>query len=142
LTEPEAIRLADLMHVVGDIERIGDHCVNVIELSEYKTKEGLKFSTQANQELENIFNLTSEMVSNAIEALRNTDFVAAHRVLDLEKKMDKLEEELRYNHLNRLNQGTCNPPSAVCYVELMHNLERIADHCNNIGEAVLDLEKQ
>lgn len=142
LTEPEAIRLADLMHVVGDIERIGDHCVNVIELSEYKTKEGLKFSTQANQELENIFNLTSEMVFNAIEALRNTDFATAHRVLDLEKKMDKLEEELRYNHLNRLNQGTCNPPSAVCYVELMHNLERIADHCNNIGEAVLDLEKQ
>lgn len=141
LTEPESLRLTDLMHIVGDIERIGDHCVNVIELSEYKTKEGLKFSSQANQELEDVFNLTSEMISNAIEALRNDDFNAAHRVLELEEKMDKLEAWLRNNHINRLNQGTCNPPSAVCYVELMHNLERIADHCNNIAEAVLDLEK-
>ncbi len=141
LTEPEALRLTDLMHVVGDIERIGDHCVNVIELSEYKTKEGLKFSSQANQELESIFNLTSEMISNAIEALRNNDFKSAHRVLELEEKMDRMEAELRFNHINRLNQGTCNPQSAVCYVELMHNLERIADHCNNIAEAVLDLEK-
>lgn len=142
LTEPEALRLTDLMHVVGDIERIGDHCVNVIELSEYQAKEGLKFSSEANQELENIFNLTSEMLSKAIEALRNNDFFAAHRVLELEEKMDIREEALRLNHINRLNQGTCNPTSAVCYVELMKNLERIADHCNNIAEAVLDLEKE
>lgn len=142
LTEPEALRLTDLMHVVGDIERIGDHCVNVIELSEYKTKEGLKFSAEANQEIENIFNLTSEMLSNAIESLQNNDFFAARRVLELEEKMDKMEETLRFNHVNRLNQGTCNPTSAVCYVELMKNLERIADHCNNIAEAVLDLEKE
>lgn len=142
LTEPEALRLTDLMHVVGDIERIGDHCVNLIELSEYKTKEGLKFSDQANQELENIFHLTSEMVSQAIDALKNSDFTAAHHVLALEKEMDQLEEQLRFNHINRLNQGTCNPNSAVCYVEVMKNLERIADHCNNIAEAVLDLEKQ
>lgn len=142
LTEPEALRLTDLMHVVGDIERIGDHCVNVIELSEYQAKEGLKFSSEANQELENIFNLTSEMLSKAIEALRNNDFFVAHRVLELEEKMDIREEALRLNHINRLNQGTCNPTSAVCYVELMKNLERIADHCNNIAEAVLDLEKE
>lgn len=142
LTEPEALRLTDLMHVVGDFERIGDHCVNVIELSEYKTKEGLKFSSEANQEIENIFTLTSEMLSNAIESLRNNDFYAARRVLELEEKMDKMEETLRFNHINRLNQGTCNPTSAVSYVELMKNLERIADHCNNIAEAVLDLEKE
>jgi phosphate:Na+ symporter len=142
LTEPEALRLTDLMHVVGDIERIGDHCVNVIELSEYKAKEGLKFSSEANQEIENMFNLTSEMLSNAIESLRNNDFHAARRVLGLEEKMDKMEEALRFNHINRLNQGTCNPTSAVSYVELMKNLERIADHCNNIAEAVLDLEKE
>ena len=142
LTEPESLRLTDLMHVVGDIERIGDHCVNVIELSEYKFKEGLKFSAQANQELEGIFELTSKMVSESINALRDNDFTSAHHVLKLEKKMDKLEEELRYNHISRLNQGACNPSSAVCYVEIMKNLERIADHCNNIAEAVLDLEKE
>lgn len=141
LTEPESLRLTDLMHVVGDIERIGDHCINMIELTEYKTKEGLKFSDQANQELESVFDLTSQMVSEAINALRSNDFTSAHRVLELEEKMDKLEAELRYNHINRLNQGSCNPQSAVCFVEIMKNLERIADHCNNIAEAVLDLEK-
>jgi phosphate:Na+ symporter len=142
LTEPESLRLTDLMHVVGDIERIGDHCVNVIELSEYKTKEGLKFSTEANQELERIFDLTSKMVSGAVNALRDNDFDSARHVLELETKMDRLEEELRFNHINRLNHGACNPSSAVCYVEITKNLERIADHCNNIAEAVLDQNKE
>ena len=51
--------------------------------------------------------------------------------------MDELEEQCRTNHMERLNDGTCNPKSAVGFTELMKNLERIADHCNNIAEAVL-----
>jgi phosphate:Na+ symporter len=140
LTEVEAVRLADLMHVVGDFERIGDHCMNIFELTEYKKENNIKFSPEAVAEVEKIFQLTHEMLSMTIQALGNEDFSAAHKVEELEKEMDVLEETLRLNHISRLNQGTCSTTSAVCYVELMKNLERIADHCNNVAEAVLDSE--
>lgn len=141
LTEYEATRLADLMHIVGDIERIGDLSMNIFELAVYKKEAGIKFSQEAHDEVESVFELSFNMISNALLALGNDNFEAAHKVLENEKKMDILEESLRLSHINRLNQGTCNPNSAVCYVDLMKNLERISDHCNNIAEAVLDNEK-
>lgn len=140
ISEKDSERMADLMHVAGDLERIGDHCVNLIELSEYNGAEKLRFSEQAIAEIEEIFSLALEMLDSCINALADDNFEAAHRVLTLEKTMDKLEAQLRKNHIERLNQGLCNPKSAVSYAELMKNLERIADHCNNVAEAVLDRE--
>ncbi len=141
VTEEESQRLADLMHIVGDIERIGDHCVNILELVEYNTSEKIRFSEQAVTEIEEVFNLAVKMLDTCIHALKVDDFNEAHLVLELEDKMDNIESQLRHNHIDRLNQGQCNPKSAVSYVELIKNLERIADHCNNIAEAVLDREK-
>jgi phosphate:Na+ symporter len=140
LTEVEAVRLADLMHVVGDFERIGDHCMNIFELAEYKKSNNIQFSPEAVSEVEKIFELTHEMMANTTKALYTEDFSAARKVKELEKEMDLLEETLRLNHINRLNHGTCVTTSTVCYVDLMKNLERIADHCNNVAEAVLDSE--
>ena len=142
LTEMESVRLADLMHVAGDMERIGDHCTNILELAQYKQENGIKFSAEAQSEVEAIFNLSHDMLTSAITALRDDDFKAAYKVKELEKEMDTMEESLRLGHINRLNQGTCNTSSAVCFVDMLKNLERIADHCYNIAEAVLDNEKK
>jgi phosphate:Na+ symporter len=142
LTEYEAMRLADLMHVVGDIERVGDHCTNVYELAEFKQNNNIKFSPDAKEELDSIFNLSHAMLEKALTALRDNDFEAAHQIGEMEKEMDVLEESLRLSHINRLNQGTCSPDHAVCYVDLLKYLERVADHCYNIAEAVLDNEKK
>jgi phosphate:Na+ symporter len=142
LTEFEAMRLADLMHVVGDIERIGDHCTNIFELAEFKQSNNIKFSDEASAEIASIFKLSHQMLENAMIALRDNDFKAARLVWEMEKEMDSMEESLRLSHINRLNQGTCNTNSALCYVDLLKNLERVADHCYNISEAVLDNEKK
>jgi phosphate:Na+ symporter len=142
LTEFEAMRLADLMHVVGDLERIGDHCMNIFELAEFKLSNNIKFSGEASAEIASIFKLSHQMLENAMIALRDNDFNAARVVWHMEKEMDTMEESLRLSHINRLNQGTCNTNSALCYVDLLKNLERIADHCYNISEAVLDNEKK
>lgn len=140
LTVRQSVLMADLMHITGDVERIGDHCMNLAELAVYKDEEGIIFSEQAYGDIKQVFDLTTEMLSLSLRALANDDFASAHRILELEKVMDKVEKEARINHLERLNTGTCNPKSAVVFAELMKNLERIADHCNNIGEAVLDRE--
>ncbi|NLW09113.1 MAG: Na/Pi cotransporter family protein [Firmicutes bacterium] len=138
LTDRQSDLLADLIHVTSDIERIGDHCINIAEEALYLKEEGVAFSPQAKEELGNVFRHTSEMLFNSLQALLKRDYKAAKRVLELEADMDKLEEQCRTNHMERLNDGTCNPKSAVGFTELMKNLERIADHCNNIAEAVLN----
>lgn len=142
LSKTEAARLADLMHVVGDIERIGDHCMNIFELATYKRNSNIKISDKAAEELEAIFHLSSEMIAHSLAALKDTDFKAARKILEYEEQMDAMEENLRLSHISRLNQGTCNPDSAVYFVDLLKNLERMADHCYNIAEAVLDSETQ
>ena len=138
LTEKQSNQLANLMHVTGDIERVGDHCTNIGELALYKVEQKVVFSEQAQEELQRVFALTAEMFDLALQGLAREDRDAGQRVLWLEKIMNQLEEEYRRSHLDRLSVGTCNPKSAVCYTEIMKNLERIADHCNNIAEAVLD----
>ncbi len=137
LTERQSVRLAGLMHVTNDIERIGDHCENISEFATWKKEENIPFSNEALEEVGNAFSIVNKMVDDSIHALSNGDINLAKNVLGEEKEVDKMEDELRESHLNRLNSGLCNPKSAVIYIELIHNLERIADHCNNIAEAVL-----
>lgn len=138
LTERQSIRLAGLMHITSDIERIGDHCKNVAEFAQMKETEHLPFSQEAIVEITDAFNLLNKMVDDTIHALQNGDTELAKKVLEEEDEIDSLEENLRSSHMDRLNSGMCNPQSTITFIELIHNLERIADHCNNIAEAVLD----
>lgn len=137
LTEKESTRLASLMQLAGDFERIGDHCLNIMELARYRGEENLPFSEQALAELDQVFEMVAKMLTRCTTALETENASESGRVLEMEENIDHEEEQLRKNHIERLNQGTCNPKSAVAYVELMKNLERIADHCNNVAEAVI-----
>lgn len=138
LTENQSIRLTGLMHVVNDIERIGDYCENIAEAAEIKENEKLPFSHEAIAEIRSAFDLVNEMVNNAIHALKDDNIELAMKVISEESEVDSLEKNLRESHLHRLNCGLCNPLSAISFIELVHNLERIADHCNNIAEAVIN----
>lgn len=138
LTERQSIRLAGLMHVAGDIERIGDHCENIAEFAEVKEDEKLPFSEEAIVEISDAFNKLNKIVDDSIHALHDGNTELAKDVIQEESEVDDLEASLRSRHLKRLNSGLCHPHSAITFVELIHNLEKIADHCKNIAEAVLD----
>ncbi len=138
LTERQSVRLAGLMHITGDIERIGDHCKNIAEFAQIKKNEGIPFSDEAIAELSSAFEQLNGMVDDCITALSTENVELAKKVTAKEDEIDIMEEELRYKHIARLNKGQCNPGSAIIYTEFVHNLERIADHCNNIAEAVID----
>jgi len=137
LTDRQSIRLAGLMHVTQDIERIGDYCQNIADSAEIKENNKYVFSPQAIDEIKEAFNLVSEMVRDTIISLRDGDVDLAKKVLSKEFIMDDLEASLRASHMTRLNTGICNPASTVLFLEMIHSFERIADHCNNIAEAVL-----
>jgi phosphate:Na+ symporter len=137
LTERQSVRLAGLMHVANDIERIGDHCENISEFARWKLEEKIPFSQEALTEIADAFTVLNNMVDDSIHALRDGSIELARKVLSEEYEVNKLEKGLRRRHLERLNEGLCDPQSAVIFIELIHNLERIGDHCNNVAEAVL-----
>lgn len=141
LTERQSIRLAGLMHTADDIERIGDHCKNIAEFAQQKETEHVPFSEDAILEIKDAFEHVNRMVNNTITALHDGNTSLAKKVISEENEVDNLEHSLRASHIERLNHGQCNPQATITFIELIHNLERIADHCNNIAEAILDDHK-
>jgi len=131
-------RLNDLINIVNDIERVGDHAENLAELTEEKINEGLPFSDKAIDELKFMFSKVQSSLNKSISALENRDTDLAREVASKEDEIDKIEQKLRDNHINRLNKGVCYPESGVIFLDIISNLERIGDHANNISLMVID----
>ena len=138
LTEAQSHRLAGLLHVVSDIERVGDHANNIAHLAEKKQQEQLPFSELALNEIELFFGKATDVFSKACQAFRDNNLEVAKQIQNREVNIDKLEEELRQNHIHRLNQGKCWPGSGVVYVEMLSNLQRVSAHSANIAVVVLE----
>ncbi|SDK04400.1 Na/Pi cotransporter family protein [Natronincola ferrireducens] len=130
-----------LFNTINDIERVGDHAENIAELAQYKIDNQLSFSDTAIQELKEIAETTMEAYSNALTAMKTLDASLAMKVVEIEEQVDFMERTLRANHIERLNKQLCVPTSGVIFLDIISNLERIADHSSNIAMAVLDKAK-
>ena len=141
LNEAQSVRLAGIMAVSSNVERISDSCASIV----HKMKQGMErngtFSESALEEMGSSFTLVEQMASLVTEVLKNSDCNAATKVVELESNINQLEHRLRKKHLNRLNEGTCTPEMTVTYTEILHNLERIGDYCTHIAVFVLENQK-
>ncbi|WP_180994094.1 Na/Pi cotransporter family protein [Bacillus sp. Marseille-P3661] len=126
-----------LMNTVNDIERIGDHFENIIELVDYQIANKVKLTDQAITDLEEMFELTIATVKEAMLSLEKQDMTLAQDVIQKEVEIDKMERNLRKKHIIRLNEGICQGTAGIVFVDIISNLERIGDHAVNIAEAVL-----
>ncbi|MCT1903903.1 Na/Pi cotransporter family protein [Oceanobacillus sojae] len=138
LTEPESIEHTGLMSAIRDIERIGDHFENVVELVDYKMSNKVSLTEQAIEDLNKMFDLTYMTVKQAVESLEMNDKEAALEVIQKEDQIDKMERKFRKNHIIRMNEGICNGTAGIVFVDVLSNLERIGDHAVNIAQNVLE----
>jgi phosphate:Na+ symporter len=129
-----------LMDTVRDIERVGDHMENIVELIDYKITNKVSVSELAMQDLDEMFDLTISTLRQAIKALEDNDVIEARSVMLKEEKIDKMERKLRKNHILRINEGNCTGAAGIVFVDIVSNLERIGDHAVNIAEAVIGEE--
>lgn len=127
-----------LLDSIRDIERIGDHFENLVELINFKGNNRVRLSEEAMAELVEMFELTVDTVSLSIKALDQRSEEFAHEVIEKEDKIDEMERKLRKRHIHRLNQGVCSGSAGIVFVDIISNLERIGDHAVNIAEAILD----
>lgn len=127
-----------LLDSIRDIERIGDHFENLVELINFKANNRVRLSDDAMDELVEMFELTVDTVSLSIQALGQRSEEFANVVIEKEDKIDEMERKLRKRHIHRLNQGVCSGSAGIVFVDIISNLERIGDHAVNIAEAILD----
>ena len=130
--------MGSLFHVVNDLERIGDHSTNIVEIGQQRRKEKTGFSAKAEHEIENLSGIVSAMLDEAITIVREQiiDAEVIASVVVKEAEVDKLSEELADHHVERVKCKKCTPKNGMLYLDMLNNLERIADHANNLATSV------
>ncbi|PWA09253.1 sodium-dependent phosphate transporter [Pueribacillus theae] len=126
-----------LMNTVINLERIGDHMENIMELVDSQINSKVKFSDSAMADLDEMFDFTISTLNQAIKALETNDIEHAKAVQIKERHIDEMERELRKKHILRLNQNECTGTAGIVYVDIVSNLERIGDHAVNIADGVI-----
>ena len=138
LSEIVAERGHILLHVVGDLERVGDHCENLVELTEYALEHKIGFSERAVEDLREMVDQVRHTLANSLEVLKTEDKVLARQVVESDDIVDQMEKDLRKAHIFRLNEGECSGGAGAVYLDILSNLERIGDHSVNIAEYFLE----
>jgi len=137
LSEKDSEYISRLFHVVSDIERIGDHAENIVEFAVSRIERNTKYSDEAMAELDDFSELIYSIIDTALIAFKDIeDEDAYQKVLSLEDKIDKLENKLRKRHIKRLKKNECNARAGTIFIDILGNLERVADHAVNISRAL------
>ena len=135
LSEHESKRIAELFHVVTDLERISDHAMNLLWLAKERQERDAKISEQADGELVDLFGHTMKVLDAALEGLEEwgiPDSIMA-LIKREEQNVDDMTEALRRMHIDRLKERKCTPKAGVIFLEVINNLERVSDHAMNIA---------
>ncbi len=132
--KPSEMRsVTEMMHLIGNFERLGDYCENIAEVAEYNEANGIHFSDQAKAELEQISAASRHILEMTVQAYENDDAVVANRVEPLESVIRSLKDMLAERHIIRLQQGSCTVQAGISFVELLTNYAGIAAHCSAIS---------
>ncbi|MBE6666302.1 MAG: Na/Pi cotransporter family protein [Ruminococcaceae bacterium] len=139
LSEKDSSEVTKLFHMIGNLERLSDHAVNVAESAQEMHEKKLEFSEVAKKDLSVMITAVHEIMDNALMAFVYNDVQVAVRVEPLEEVIDDLQAALRAGHIERLRNGECTIELGFILSDLLTNLERIADHCSNVAGCVIEI---
>ena len=131
--------VSELLHCIGDIERISDHALNIAKAAREVNTKKINFSESARADIAIIAEAVEEILKLATTALVNDDLSVAKNVEPLEQVIDRLKRKIKNGHISRLRQGDCTMELGFVLSDLLTNYERIADHCSNIAVCVIEI---
>ena len=137
LSDEVSIELPVLLHTVNDLERIGDHAVNVVEIAERKIEKKLSFSDSALVEIGQLRHEAEQMFDHVIEALEKNDIEAAKSALVNENSINQMQMDFRRSHVQRMSENICSAETGLVFIDLVDNVEKIGDHLTNIAQAII-----
>ncbi len=127
-----------LLHAIGDFERLGDHALNLQESARELHEKELHFSAAAEAELEVLLSALRDILDQALNSFSADDPDTAKKVEPLEETVDRLIEEIRVRHIQRLQTGECTIRLGFVLNDLLTNFERVSDHCSNIAVSIIE----
>jgi len=140
LTSGQNKEVSKLLHTISDFERISDHAVNISQAAAELFNEKLKFSDCAVEDVELMSLIMKEIVGNVIDAFEQNKVEYAYKTEPLEELVDIYCDEMKMNHVKRVQKGECTLHQGFIFNDLLTDFERIADHCSNVAVAIIELE--
>lgn len=137
LSDDSSKLLSKYLDQIKDLERVGDHCTNILEFFEERYEKDMHLSNDGIQDLEQMYSVLLNMTDNTIEAIKEWSMDKAKLASNCEEEIDKLEEVFHERHVHRVNSGACTFINTEHYVEILSNMERMGDHLENICEGIL-----
>ncbi len=127
------------LHSVGDFERISDHALNIAQIAQKINEEKIVFSDYGKNELAIFKEAIKKVSTMAVDSFITNDVETSYNVQPMEQVVDKITDQLRENHINRLQKGGCNIESSYVFNDILNNYERVSDHCSNISLSTIAL---
>lgn len=140
LNHEDSKEASKILHCIGDFERIGDHALNIKEVSDELRDKGIIFTDDARKELSILADAVKEIVTMAMDIFVNNNIELAAQVEPLEQVINILKANLKSNHIERLQKGECTTEMGFIFSDLITNYERVSDHCSNIAVCIIEIE--
>ena len=135
LEDHDLEKIGSFYHVVSDMERIGDHAENICEIATRIIENNEEFSQKAIEEIKDLSGLVQSIIHDSFEIFgsQSSNPALLERISNTEQEIDDKTEQYKNNHIERLSKGECDATIGTLFMELLTNLERIADHSTNIA---------
>ncbi|MBO5316665.1 MAG: Na/Pi cotransporter family protein [Clostridia bacterium] len=139
LSDRDSKQVTKLLHIIGDLERISDHAVNILESAEEMKEKKIEFSAEAKRELSVLRAAVKETIDLTERSFKTNDVNLAANIEPLEQVVDDLKDTIKRNHIIRLQKSECSIEHGFILADLLNNFERVSDHCSNIGGCVIEI---
>ena len=140
ITPETSKEINSILHMVNNIERIGDHAEILSNLVDRKARLRLPFTPQAEADLRELYGVTREFIDLVIEGIRDKRTDIKPLADALEARINQMEDSMREAHIQRLNAGICAVDAGLVFIDMLTSFEKIGDHCFNIAEAVVGIK--
>ena len=125
--------MSALFKVCGNVERIGDHAMNICEYTKHIEEQGIKFSSEVLREIDEMRDICDKALTVLSQVKKESSFTI-DEIAGLEQQIDDMTEDYRKKQVDRMQQGLCSEEGCIIYSEMLTDFERIGDHILNIGQ--------
>lgn len=131
--------ITSYFHIINDFERIGDHAINICDITTYMIGNDIEFSEEGVEDIKELSDITIQCLKSAIIGFSDDNVEMSKEACRLEDVIDSFVKSSKDNHINRLSKDDCSIKSGIAFLDLIANFERISDHARNVAEHTLDI---
>ena len=142
ISEKDSLAISKYLHIIGDLERMSDHSVNLEESAKEIRDKKLTFSDSAKAEINSMCSAVIEILDYTLKTVSDNDLSSAAEIGPLEEVIDALKNKLQKNHIKRLQNNGCTIEMGFILSDITTVMERISDHCNNIALCIIEIQRE